>query len=373
MVEVSKHIIGYIDLQVFAEEDEGRTLEPTEYRLRKAREEGNIPQSQELASVIILLAVIWSISFLGMTIFKAFYELNIMAINLIGSKDVSIGNVSRMVTEAIKIVMGFLVPLVVISLLATILGHGLQTRFIVAWKKLTPNFRKVIDIPKNFKKIFFSRDTFFNLVKSIVKVFVFFFIGFLVISSEIYNLQKLVFTSPMQSFFYISGVTFKVSNVIILTLLALSLLDYLYQRWTFRKSLMMTPRELKQEIKEFEGDPYIKARIRELEQQLLQRRSLQEVPKADVVITNPRHYAVALKYDPSYMSAPTVVAKGVDALALRIKKIAQENGIEVVENRALARALYKSVDIGEEIPPEYYQIIANILSIVYKKRGTVFG
>jgi flagellar biosynthetic protein FlhB len=233
--------------------------------------------------------------------------------------------------------------------------------------------RRVFDIPKNLKRIFFSRDTFFNLAKSIVKIAVAVGIAFAIISSEIPNFRKIVFTEPMQATFYVLITSFKTAMFIIVGFLILSFLDYLYQRWSFRKSLMMTPRELKQEIKEFEGDPQIKARIRELEQQMLQRRSLSEVPKADVVITNPTHYAVALKYDPSYMNAPTVIAKGVDALALRIRKIAEENGIEIVENRQLARALYASVDIGEEIPPEYYSIVANILAVVYKKKGVNFS
>ncbi|MGC8766914.1 MAG: flagellar biosynthesis protein FlhB [Brevinematia bacterium] len=366
-------VLEYIDLQLFAEEDEGRTLEPTEYRLRKAREEGNVPQSQDLASGIMLLLMFWAISFMGMNIFKGIYETFLIAFDTIGSKEVSPSAINNMLLNSFKVVLSFLLPLLLLSVFVGIISHGLQTRFNISWKKLMPNLRRVFDIFKNFKRIFFSRDAFFNLIKSLVKMVVLGVSLYFTIISEMPNLKKLIFVEPMQSLFYIAGFSFKVANISVLALLFFSIFDYIYQRWSFRKSLMMTPRELKQEIKEFEGDPQIKARIRELEQQILQRRSINEVPKADVVITNPTHFAVALKYDPSYMIAPTVIAKGIDAVALKIREIAEKNGVEVVENRPLARALYYSVDIGEEIPPEYYSIVANILSIVYKKRNKIFS
>lgn len=360
-----------IDLQIFAEEDEGRTLEPTEYRLRKAREEGNVPQSQDLASGIILLLMVWAISFMGMNIFRGLYEVFHLAINTIGSKEISVNNFNNMLFASFRSVLSFLLPLMFLAVFSSILSHTLQTRFNVSWKKLIPNFKRVFDIPQNFKRVFFSRDAFFNLTKSVIKMAVLGVALYFTIISEIDNFKKIMFNEPMQGFFYVASFSFKVANISVIALLIFSIFDYLYQRWSFRKSLMMTPRELKQEIKEFEGDPQIRARIRELEQQVLQRRSINEVPKADVVITNPTHYAVALKYEPSYMSAPTVIAKGIDALALRIRKIAEESGVDVVENRPLARALYYSVDIGEEIPPEYYSIVANILSVVYKKKGKI--
>ncbi|MCS7298885.1 MAG: flagellar biosynthesis protein FlhB [Spirochaetia bacterium] len=364
-------ILLSIDLQIFAEEDEGRTLEPTEYRLRKAREEGNIPQSQDLASGIVLLLMFWAISFMAMNIFRGVYELFNVAIETIGSKEISVSSINNLIFISGRVVLGFLLPLLLLAVFASILSHGLQTRFSFSWKKIMPEFRRVFDIPRNFKRVFFSRDAFFNLIKTIVKMVVISVALYFVISSEIENFKRIMFNEPMQGFFYVASFSFKVANVAVVALLIFSIFDYLYQRWSFRRSLRMTPRELKQEIKEFEGDPQIRARIRELEQQILQRRSLREVPTSDVVITNPTHYSVALKYDASYMNAPTVVAKGIDALALQIRKIAEENGVEIVENRPLARALYYSVDIGEEIPPEYYSIVANILSVVYKKKGKV--
>lgn len=368
-VEVEVFKLEFVDFQIFAEEDEGRTLEPTEYRLRKAREEGNVPQSQDLASGIILLLMIWAISFMAMNVFRGISDLFILAIDTLESREISISRFNNMLFSSVMVTLGFLLPLMFLAVFSSILSHALQTRFNVSWKKLVPNFKRVFDIPKNFKRVFFSRDSFFNLAKSVIKMVVLGVALYFTIISEITNFQKLMFNEPMQGFFYIAGFSFKVANISVLALLFFSIFDYLYQRWSFRKSLMMTPRELKQEIKEFEGDPQIKARIRELEQQILQRRSLSEVPKADVVITNPTHYAVALKYEPSYMNAPSVIAKGIDALALRIRQIAEENGVEIVENRALARALYYSVDIGEEIPPEYYAIVAEILSVVYKKKN----
>lgn len=365
--------LDFVDLQLFAEEDEGRTLEPTEYRLRRAREEGNVPQSQDLASGIILLLMVWAIFFMAMNIFRGIYDVFLIAVDAIGSREVNVSELTNVILASFKAVIGFLLPLLFLAVFSSVLSHAIQTRFNFSWKKIVPNLRRVFDIPANFKRIFFSRDAFFNLGKSVVKMGILGVALYFAIVGEMDNFRRVIFDEPMQGFLYVTSFSFKVANVAVITLLLLSIFDYLYQRWSFRKSLMMTPRELRQEIKEFEGDPQIKARIRELERQILQRRSLQEVPKADVVITNPTHYAVALKYEPSYMSAPTVVAKGVDSLALRIRKIAEENGVEVVENRPLARALYYAVEIGEEIPPEYYAIVANILSVVYKKKGKTIG
>jgi flagellar biosynthetic protein FlhB len=152
-------------------------------------------------------------------------------------------------------------------------------------------------------------------------------------------------------------------------LLVFALVDYAFQRWNFIQSLKMTKQEIKEEFKEMEGNPEVKARIREMQRRFISQNLAREVPKADVVITNPTHIAVALKYDPHYMNAPVVIAKGEGPIAERIKALAKENDIYVIENKPLARSLYQIVDVGEEIPAEFFEAVARILSLVYQAKG----
>jgi flagellar biosynthetic protein FlhB len=207
--------------------------------------------------------------------------------------------------------------------------------------------------------------------KSVVKAAVIFYIAYQVIRRE--YLPLLLLGEVMPGFAFIGRLGFEIVMKVAFFLLIMSLIDYKYQKYRYIESLKMTKQEVKDEWKMREGDPLIKAKIKEKQREAALRRMVQDIPGADVVITNPVHLAVAIKYEPGQMNAPIVVAKGAGPLAERIIKIAEENGVPVVENKALAEALYRSTDIGEEIPPELYRAVAEVLSFVYRMKNKAVG
>ncbi len=254
-----------------------------------------------------------------------------------------------------------------ISMLASIITGALQTRFLLSFKPLKIDLNRINPI-EGFKRLFSFRSL-FELLKSIIKMFIVGYVGYSIVRKH-WNLFFLysdmdLLDSSKQLFLLLYDVLFRCG----LALLALAFLDYLYQRWEFEKSLRMTKQELKEEYREVEGSPEVKRRQREIMARLARGRMLQQVPQADVVITNPTHIAVALKYDPQETQAPIVLAKGLDELAKRILEIANENKIPVVQNPQVARELYYSVEVGEEIPPTLYRAVAEILAYVYSVRS----
>ncbi len=247
-----------------------------------------------------------------------------------------------------------------------------QTRFLFTTKKIAPNFKRVFgQIFSNLKKMFWSKNTLFNLGKTLAKAAIVFGMAFMFVVND---LGTIISYTHMDSNLA-AGTMFSIiikfvfSAGFILFLLAVS--DYRFNYIEYTDSLKMTKEEVKQEFKEMEGNPEIKQKIRQLENNLGRRRMMKDVPTADVIITNPTHYAVALRYTQGQMNAPKVVAKGVDRTALKIREIASEHGIVIHENKALARALHANVEIGDEIPPEYFQLVAEVLKIVYTQRDTL--
>jgi flagellar biosynthetic protein FlhB len=360
------------DLQLFAAEDEGRTEEPTEYKKRKAREEGHIPKSQELTAIIVFLANFWALALIGEFVFRTLWNLMRYYLENLGQIKITRGNLFFIFTEMLWISSGSLLPFLLTGIIFAILGNVIQGGFIFSTKRISFNFGKIFsNIPVNLSKMFWSREAFFNLFKSLVKVVSVFTIVFLILNNEIAKLLSFSRMSVTDSFLLLWRIIFWFVSFAGIILLIIAVLDYIFQRWIYLESLKMTKQELKEEFKEMEGNPEIKAKIRELERRLLSGRMLREVPKADVVVTNPTHIAVALKYEPDYMNAPVVVAKGEGRMAERIKEIAKENGVYVIENKPLARELYKKVEVGEEIPPEFFVAVAKILSIVYQMKGSV--
>ncbi|MGC8764984.1 MAG: flagellar biosynthesis protein FlhB [Brevinematia bacterium] len=361
-----------VDLQLFAAEDEGRTEEPTEYKKRKAREEGNIPKSQELTAIIVFLANFWALSLIGEFVFRSLWNIMRYYLENINRLDISRNNLLPFLLDVLWISSGSTFPFLITGVVSAILGNVIQGGFIFSTKRISFNFGRVFaNIPTNLSKMFWSREAIFNLVKSLLKVFMVFVIAFLILNNDFGKLMGISQMGVAEGFLLLWRIIFQFVSFSGIGLLLLAVMDYAFQRWVYLESLKMTKQELKEEFKEMEGNPEIKAKIREMERRLLSRRMIQEVPKADVVITNPTHIAVALKYEPSYMNAPIVVAKGEGLMAERIKEIAKENNVYVIENKPLARELYKRVDVGQEIPPEFFVAVAKILSIVYQMKGTV--
>jgi flagellar biosynthetic protein FlhB len=256
--------------------------------------------------------------------------------------------------------------------IAAILGNVLQIGVLFSAESVTPKISK-IDPIKGFQRLF-SMRSFVELIKSIFKICIIGTVAYFVVKDETDNVLVLMEQSAWGTMNYLGRISFKILLSTTIVLIALAILDYVYQRWEYEKSLRMTKQEIKDEYKNTEGDPLIKARIRRIQREAAQKRMMSEVPKADVVITNPTHLAIAIKYDHENMQAPMVVAKGANIIAEKIKQIAGENDVLIVEDKPLAQVLYKMVDINDLIPEDLYKAVAEVLAFVYdQKKKRIFG
>ena len=265
-----------------------------------------------------------------------------------------------------KDTMVLLLPFMVTVLLAGIVGNISQNGFYWSTKPLTPNFSK-LDPLKGFKKLV-SLRSWVELAKSVFKLVIIGSVAYVMVRREADAMPALVHLQVSQILSYAAKVAFKIILYTTLVLVILAVLDYIYQRWQHEKELRMTKQEVKDEFKNTEGDPKIKARIRSVQRDMARRRMMEAVPEATVVITNPTHLAIALKFENDF-KAPMVVAKGAGHLAEKIKAIAQAHKVPIVEQKPLARTLFKSVEIGDFIPVELYRAVAEVLAYVYRLNG----
>lgn len=364
-----------LDLQWFAKDGEGgeKTEEPTSKKLNDARNDGKVAKSRELNNAVglILLFVMLQVlvsslgeGFLGM--FENFYGLipDFIAENGGGPTGRSI---SRLLSEALKGIINMVLPFFIVGLISMVILDILQVKWKVTKKPLQPKLSKFNPI-NGFKRIF-SANSLIELLKSIAKIVLIVVITYMSIKDNSRNLLLLYSMPLMQAIMLIGSVVLSTGLKISMAYLIIGVADLIYQKWKFHQDMKMTKQEVKDEYKNSEGDPQIKSKQRARMREASQRRMMQDVPKADVVITNPTHYAVALKYDAEQAQAPVVLAKGTDYLALQIKEKAKEADVEIVENKPLARMLYANVEIGEEIPPELYQTVAEILAAVYRLKN----
>lgn len=271
--------------------------------------------------------------------------------------------------EMIIQVLTLIAPIILVAFLAAFLSDAVQVKWKVTGKPLMPKFNKLNPI-SGFKRIF-SVNAIVELIKSIAKI------GLIILIVRSYLKDKwpylfgLYHMPLMQAIQLVGEMVTDLGIRIAMVYMLIALADYIYQRVKFNKDMRMTKQEIKDEYKQQEGDPQIKGKIRQKMREVSQRRMMQSLPQADVVITNPTHYAVAIKYDPDEADAPVVLAKGEDYLAQKIKEVARENQIEIVENKPLARMLYANVEVGEQVPPELYQAVAEVLAFVYHLKGRV--
>lgn len=358
-----------IDLQWFASaEDEGRTEQPSETKLRKAREEGRIPKSQELTGALVMLLPILVIILLAPWLLTGFIQI----IRFYFDRCVSIELTDpALAAEFFYSVIRMVLPVALTAMIAGVAANIIQNRgFIFTTKTIEPKMSKILPkFGEYFKKTLFSFEGAFNVVKSIVKVVVIFIAAYVLIKNDLPQLLSMMNTSLWNGVIHISWMTAKLLIISAVVFLVIAVPDYLVQRRQFMETMKMSKQEVKEEFKEMEGDPLVKSRLRQYMHQLMMQNLPSAVAKADVVITNPTHYAVAIEYDSTVMQGPMVSAKGADGLARRIKEIAAENGVPMVENRPLARALYAEVEIGEIVPENYYQALAVILANVYNMKG----
>ncbi|MBN1698328.1 MAG: flagellar biosynthesis protein FlhB [Spirochaetales bacterium] len=358
-----------IHIQWFAKaEDEGRTEEPTEHKIRKAREEGKVAKSGELTSALILLVAIVTIGLLSSYLLQNSIEM--LKYFIERSCEIDITRDFHVLPVFLTFFMKLALPVLLICFIAAFLGNVLQVGFLFTVKPIIPDFNKIIPrFGKFIQRAFLSTEALFNLGKSVFKIIIIGLIAFLNLAMEIKKIAMLMNQHFMISFGLFAFLAFRIVIESAIALLVLSIFDYFFQRRKHLESLKMTKQEVKEERKMYEGDPLVKSRLRQKMQELLKRNMLKEVPKADVVITNPTHYAIALQWKKETMVSPTVVAKGADHMAYKIRETAEEHGIPVVENKPLARALFLEVDIGDSIPEKFYEVVALILAQVMKLGG----
>lgn len=362
---------GFV-LTLFASpEDEGRTELPTERKKRRAREEeGRVVNSAEINQTLVLAVTIGLIFILAGYLTHTVGQFFIEIINKISDADNTM-NLNVLPDIFLNIIILITKTAGIILFAALIVGVGInlaQTRFLFTTKKLKPNFKRIAPTWSNFKeRVFVSPQNLMNLAKILFKMLIIAFLTFTIINgkrNELFNMINMELSQAMRVFFFI---VLELLAKVIIFLIIVSIFDYFFQRRQHIKSLKMTKHEMKEEFKEMEGDPLVKSQLQEMARKIVNRTMLKSVPEADVIITNPTHFAVALKYNNGDY-APTVTAKGADHIALRIKEIAKENDIEIVENKPLARELYYNVDIGKYIPEKLFYVVSKILGEVYKIR-----
>ena len=366
--EYAKTSLFWIDLQWFAAEDEGRTEEPTEQKIRKAREEGKVAKSAEFSSALVLLFPIITIGILGTYILSNLIDMMKFFFTL--SNEVDVVSDARLMPAFMNYFIRITVPIFIVAFIAAILGNLFQVGFLFTTKPITPDFNKIVPrFGKFFKRGMFSTEAAFNLGKSIFKIVIIALIAFLNIRANLNKIGLFSSSAFWYSFRTVATIAFAITVESAIALLILSIPDYMFQRHLHRESLKMTRQEVKEERRMSEGDPLVRSRLRERMRELLTRNMIRNVPRADVVVTNPTHYAVALEWNRSLMEAPVVIAKGADNIALKIREVATDNEIPCMENKPLARALYQEVNIGDVIPEKYYEVMALILAEVYKMKG----
>ena len=352
-----------------AESDQGeKTEEATQQRREDFRKRGQVAQTKELASVLILFSAILCIWLLGNFALKQIYEVFTKSLGTFLVSSVHHGSWIAAFQFSIKKTALIVGPIFGVMFLMAFVSNVVQVGFLTNEEamKFKPDR---LDPIQGLKRIFSMK----SLVEAGKAVFKFTLVGFvvyLIMRNEVHRIPHLAGYDVRQTFTFIGDVFFKLFGGVGFFMLILAGLDYLFQRYDLEQKMKMTKQEVKEEFKSREGDPLIKSRIKRVQRELANKRMMEDVPKADVIVTNPTHIAIALRYS-SEMIAPTVVAKGAGAVAEKIKEIAKENSVPIVENKPLARAMFKTIKIGQAIPRELYTAVAEVLSYIYKLKKRI--
>ena len=349
------------------QEGQEKTEVPTEKKRRESREEGQVAFSKELSSAALLAGIVLTLVATSPKILDAKLQLKSQIFrDLAQRKEVSIDSIFTLSGEILSIILPAFAPFVAVIIFVGIFASVLQVGVLITFKAIAPKFNKIS--PLTGLKRLFSSQSLADFLKSMAKLIIVGFVGYLTYIDKITELNGLSVSTPESILIYNFTVVAEVAGKIVLALVAIAIFDYFYQRWHHEQQLMMTKQEVKDETKQTEGDPQLKARIRQIQREMSNARMMQEVPKADAVIVNPTHFSVAILYDRDVMTAPEVIAKGADHLALRMRTVARENNVPILERPELARDLYANVEIGDDIPERFYKAIAEILAFVYRLR-----
>ena len=351
----------FFDLQLFADDGGEKTEEPTAKKKSDARNKGQVAKSQELNAAFILFVGFWAMKILGEHIYG---EIAGYTAYIFGHLNTSVDTetVMRIFLSIVMILMKTAFPIMVAIMLVGLAINLVQVGWNFTTEPLGFDLNKLNPI-SGFGRIL-SKRSLVELLKSLFKILIIGLFLYENLKDEILHMPKLIYLDLSASMGQIADIIFMMAFKICAIFFALAILDYMYQKWDHNEQLKMTKQEVKEEFKQMEGDPQIKGKIKQKQREMAMSRMMREVPNADVIVTNPTHFAVALRYADG-MRAPEVIAKGQDFVALKIKDVAREAGVVIVENKPLARALYATVEIGETVPPELYKAVAEVLAYVY--------
>ena len=363
------------NLQFFAKDGPGgeKTEEPTSKKLEDARKEGQVAKSREITNAFELLSFFVIIYFwaqyMGTFFVGDMYDIYTQIPEYVKMYEghVQEQTLSMLFVQSMLRILLMLAPVLAAGMLVAFVTNVVQVKWKLTTKPLQPKFNKLSPI-SGFKRIF-SLNSLVELVKSLLKIGLIGYVVYSYLKKHLPPLYQFYGLSLNQGIMMVGSLVINLGIRISLFYMIIALLDWIYQKVKFKNDMKMTKQEVKEEFKNQEGDPQIKSKQRQRMQEASRRRMMQQLPQADVVITNPTHYAVAIKYDQELYDAPYVVAKGADYLAQKIKEEAKEHHIEIVENKPLARMLYANVDVGGVVPPELYQAVAEVLAFVYHLQG----
>ncbi len=349
-----------------------RTEPPTTRRKSEARRDGNVAKSPELGAALMLVTGTLLVAWLGPGILGDFKSVlaNVLTDDVLGSP-LAVSDASTVAKYVAVAGMRIALPILLLLAVAAYVFQFIQVGWLITLKPLQPDLGK-LDPIKGAKRLV-SLNSWFKAALSVVKLAVIMLVVVLTIYQYRREIITMAYLNPIQGVGKSALLVLNLAIRILAVLILLGLIDFAYQRWKHNQDLKMTKQEVKDEMKAVEGDPLVKRRRYRMQQSIAMQRINAAVPKADVIVTNPEHISIAIKYDAEKMAAPTVVAKGADYLALRIRQLALLNSIPIVERPPLARALYKQAAVGQEIPPDFYNAIAEILAYVYQLEGRMAG
>lgn len=349
-----------------ADNDQEKTEEATPQRREDFRKQGQVVQTRELSSALALFGLALLVWFMGRIAVEQFFEIYNYLYRTQWLATVKSGNIMPAIIYAFKKIFLITLPVYAILLVLAVGSTVSQIGFLFSEEAMKPNLKKINPL-EGLKRLFGLK----SLVEGIKAIFKFILVStviYFVLRGEYAVIPKLMFLKPIQVFSYIGTLIFKSMVSIGGLMVVLAAVDYLFQRYDMEKQMRMTKQEVKEEAKSREGDPLVKARIRKIQKDMSTQRMMADVPKADVIITNPTHLAIAIKYDPEKFAAPIILAKGADHVAAKIRELAKEHEIPIVENKPLARTIFKTLEIGQAIPRELFEAVAEVLAYVFKLR-----
>lgn len=342
-----------------------KTEKATPKKRRDQRKEGNVFSSKDVIAVASLLGGFYGLQLLFPSMYRAMRQSMYSLISSVSEiQELSMGNLQQIGMDAVKVVAQCVLPIGFIGVALAVVSTGIQTRFIFTMKSAAFKLSN-LSILKGIKNLFSMRNV-VELLKATLKIIILGIVLYQLLMGEMVNVAQMLDMNPMSAAVFVLKEIMSMVLKIGLIFAAIAGFDFFYQRWSYEKKIKMTKQEVKEEYKQTEGNPEIKGRIRNLQRSMARNRMMQAVPDADVIIRNPTHYAVALKYDIDHDNAPILVAKGQDHLALRIIELGQRSGVVIVENRPLARGIFSSTPLDCEIPAEYYGVVAEILVQVFR-------